>query len=169
MRLTRCINSSLVRRIELQLLMNLTARALGQKPRRTWTLTNDEALSTYAAFTRDQLQGGADDELLQRMNTEAYRTGRWLRRILRPRSQADVEELTAALYRNIGITLEGHIPGQLCFRRCLFSRYYTPAVCQAASALDDGIIRGLSGCGRLTFKQRITEGRDCCLATIVTL
>ena len=45
------VNSSLFRRIELQMLMNLTARALGQKPKRIWTLPNAKALKAYAEYT----------------------------------------------------------------------------------------------------------------------
>lgn len=160
------INHPLFRRIELQLLMNLTASAFGKSTRRIWTLPNDKALQAYAEYTYEYLKDGADDQLLQRMNEKAYKMGRLLRKAFFLRTQDAIEDFTIALYRNIGIQLEGHAPGQLCFRRCFFSKYYTPDICLAASALDDGIIRGLSGCGRLTFQQRITEGCDCCLATI---
>lgn len=153
------------RRIELQLLMNLTARALGKPARRTWTLSNDDALRVYAEYTRDHLSAGVDDAVLQRMAAEACKVGRRLRRVLFLRRQHDIERLTVALYRNIGITLEGHLPGALCFRKCFFSRYYTPELCLAASALDEGLMRGLSGGGELRFRQRITEGCATCIAT----
>ena len=159
------INNPLFRRIELQQLMNLTARAFGKRPRRIWTLPNDEALRVYAEYTRDNLRDGVDGQLLERMNKEAYKMGRLLRKLFFLRKQASIEQFTIALYRNIGIQLDGHIPGQLCFRKCFFSQYYTPDICLAASALDDGIIRGLSGSGRLVFQQRITEGCEYCRAT----
>ena len=38
------VNNALFRRIELQQLMNLTARAFGKPSQRIWTLPNDEAL-----------------------------------------------------------------------------------------------------------------------------
>ncbi|MBP5771323.1 MAG: hypothetical protein J6W75_08175 [Bacteroidaceae bacterium] len=158
-------DTSLFRRIELQQLMNLTARALGKPARRIWTLQNDEALRVYAEYTRDHLQGDVEESLLQRMNVEAYKVGRLLRWLFCLRTQADIELFIIALYRNIGIRLEGQLPGQLCFRSCFFSQYYTPAICLTASALDEGIIRGLSGGGRLIFQQRITEGCKFCLAT----
>lgn len=162
------LHTALFRRIEIQLLTNLTARALRQKPRRTWTLPNDEALHAYAVFTRDQLQHSPpDDELLRRMTAEACTMGRLLRRVFFLRRQHDIEQFVVALYRGIGITLEGQLPGTLCFRRCFFSRYYTPEVCLAASALDEGIMRGLTGGGRLRFQQRITEGCACCRATFL--
>lgn len=161
------ITSSLFRRIALQQLMNLTARALGKPAWRLWTRPIDEALHLYAEYTRDHLQDGIDKPLLRRMNEEAYRTGRFLRRLFFLRKQGDIEKFTVALYHDIGIQLEGHLPGQLCFRRCFFSRYYTPSVCLAASALDEGIMQGLSGrpAARLRFTQRITQGCSCCLAS----
>ena len=159
------INNALFRRIELQQLMNLTARSFGKPSKRIWTLPNDEALRVYAEYTLEHLQDGVNEHLLRRMNENAYKMGRFLRSLFFLKRQADIERFTVALYRNIGIELEGCIPGQLCFRRCFFSHYYTPDICLAASALDDGIIRGLTGKGRLTFQQRITEGSKCCLAT----
>lgn len=160
----RCINNALFRRIELQLLMNLTARALRRPARRIWTLPNGEALRVYAAFTREALQNGVDDEVIRRMNDEAYRMGRRLRRLFWLRRQADIEAFVTTLYRHIGIRIEGHLPGHLCFRHCYFSHFYSPDICLAASALDDGIMRGLAGSGHLRFQQRITEGYPCCKA-----
>ena len=160
------VDNSLFRRIQLQLLMNLTARALGQRPERLWTRRNADALKAYAEYTSRHLQEGADERLLLRMNGEAYRMGRLLRRLFLIRNNGAAQHLVIALYRNIGITLSFTDSQQLCFHRCHFSSYYTPAVCLAASALDDGIIRGITGRtdGRLCFSQRITEGCNCCKA-----
>ena len=161
------IRSEWFRRVELQQLMNLTARAFGKPACRLWTLPADKALQVYAEYTRDNLQQAPTDELIQKMNDEAFRMGRRLCRVFRLQTQADVERLTIELYRHIGITLEGHLPGRLCFRDCFFSHYYTPAICLAASALDEGIMRGLmGGGGRLCFHQRITDGAPCCQATM---
>ncbi|MBR6946277.1 MAG: hypothetical protein IKH64_10095 [Prevotella sp.] len=162
------VNSTLFRKIELQLLMNLTARAMNKPARRIWTLSNDQALKVYAEYTRRNLTGPIDESLLRRMNEEAWRMGVWLRRWFFLQSPARIQRFIIALYRNIGIELEGQIPGNLCFKHCFFSRYYTTAVCLAASALDEGIIRGIAGEGQLLFQQRITEGCECCKATFTT-
>ena len=159
------VRSDGFRRVVLQQLMNLTARAFGCKGKRVWTLSAHQALHTYAEFTRRQLQAPPSDELLQRMSDEACRRGRLLRRVFRLQRPADVERMLCELYRHIGIRLEGQVPGSLCFASCFFSRYYTPSVCLAASALDEGLMRGLAGEGRLRFRQRITEGCNHCLAT----
>ena len=161
------VNSSFFRRIELQLLMNLTAKAFQKPPERLWTLKNDAALEAYAMFTCNHLKAGTDAHLLQRMNDEAYHMGSLLRRLFFIRNRSAAEHLIVALYRNIGINLSFSNSHHVCFHNCYFCRHYTPAVCLAASALDDGIIRGLTRepNSRLRFSQRITEGCDCCKAT----
>lgn len=158
------VDSSIFRRVEIQQLMNLTARALGEKGRRVWTLPSSKALKVYAEYTSSRLSGDCDRELLERMNVEAYKVGARLRKLFSLKEKAETERFVFALYRNIGITMSGRIPGQICVARCFFSRFYTPATCLAASALDDGIIRGLAGYGRLSFSQRLTEGCDRCIA-----
>ncbi len=158
------INSPLFRRIELQMLMNLTARTFGEKPQRIWTLSNREALMAYAEYTGTRLHKGTDEATLQRMNSMALRMGKLLRCVFLVRSETRAQQLIVGLYRNIGIQLSFNDAHHLCFHSCYFSRHYTPAACRAASALDDGIIRGIMGqtASRLFFSQRITEGRKCC-------
>ena len=70
------VRSDGFRRVVLQQLMNLTARAFGCKGKRVWTLPAHQALHTYAEFTQRQLQTPPSDELLQRMSDEACRRGR---------------------------------------------------------------------------------------------
>lgn len=156
----------MVSRMILQLLMNLTARALQQPAERIWTLSRKEALRAYAGYTNQYLQGGVSDVLWQRLNSEAYRWGCRLRRLCMIRSQATAQRLVQRLYRQIGIDMYFEADGRLCFNSCYFSRYYTPAVCTAASALDDGIIRGIMALphGRLQFSRRLTEGCTHCKA-----
>ena len=162
----RCINNSLFRRVQLQLLMNLTARAFQLPTIHIWQLAHHAALRKYTDFTREKLSTGADDELLKRMNSEAYKMGRLLRIVFLVRSEDYAQRIVQALYRNIAINMSFAADGRICFHHCSFSKHYTPTVCRAASALDDGIIRGLTGrqSSRLCFSQRITEGCDCCLA-----
>lgn len=160
------VNSSLFRRIELQMLMNLTARALGHKPKRIWTLSNDEALRAYAEYTCMNLQEDADETLFERMSTEAYKMGRLLRQLFLISNDTSAQRLIVALYHNIGIQMSFGSSQQLCFHRCYFSSFYTPQTCRVASALDSGIICGISGLPskHLQFSQRITEGCKCCRA-----
>ena len=161
-------NSSLFRRIELQLLMNLTAHALGKKPKRIWTLSNSEALKAYAEYTSSTLQTDADDALFERMNTEAYKMGQLLRRLFWINNEPRAQRLIVSLYHNIGIQLSFCGSQHLCFHNCYFSSFYTPQKCKVASALDSGIICGILGlpAKHLQFCQRITEGCKCCRAQL---
>jgi hypothetical protein len=68
------------------------------------------------------------------------------------------------LYGMIGIDFRGSPDGEVRVTSCLFSNYYTPSVCLLISALDEGLLSGLSGGGTLTFTRRLTEGHLCCEA-----
>jgi hypothetical protein len=74
--------------------------------------------------------------------------------------------LSRVLYRILGIDFEGRLDGGVTIKLCAFSRHYTGRVCRLISALDAGAASGLTGGGILEFKERITEGRDCCLARL---
>ena len=68
------------------------------------------------------------------------------------------------LYRMLKIEFNGSAEGEVVIRHCFFSPYYTPEVCRIISALDEGLLSGLSNGGQMVFKERITEGKTCCLA-----
>ncbi len=163
--LEKIMATALFRRLELQVLMWLTARALQQPAPRLWTLSYSQALAAYARFTLQTLSTGVDQITMLRLYNEANRVGRCLRRLFFLHRESDVQRVIFQLYSNIGIHMTGSLPGSLCIRHCFFAQYYTPEVCRAASALDHGIISGLSGGGELLFKQRIPEGCPFCLAT----
>ncbi len=151
-----------VRRIGLQILLNLTARAFGRKRIRIWTLDSERALQTYALFTRSCMQSGpCDPERLYRLS---FSLGARLRRLSGLRAEEDLARLVFALYRIIGIEMRGQLPGDITVTACFFSRFYSPAQCRQISALDDGWISGVYGGGRLEFTSRITEGCATCTA-----
>ena len=129
----------------------------------------DERLAAYARFTRDEaeraIREGRDLAAIQaRLRHEAFELGRRLRRILGVEGTA--EALTAArpLYQVIGIDFRGTAAGEVTVRSCFFRDYYSPEICRLVSALDEGVLAGLAGDGRLTFSERLTEGHDCCRA-----
>lgn len=100
----------------------------------------------------------------RRLYREAYRTGSRIRRITGFTESADTERLVFYLYRNLQITMEGQIPGEIHVADCYFGRMYTPAQCAVMSLVDSGIIAGLCGGGKLKFTERITEGCGRCTA-----
>lgn len=156
----------LLARIELQLLMNLTAAAFDRKPLRIWTRPHQEALAAYAACTRDWMQH--TDKPLSALHSDMHRAslrkGRLLRHLTFFLNDADRTRLVFALYKGIGIHMRGTLPGTLQVTSCFFSSYYTSGMCALISAMDDGIVSGIMGGGQLVFTQRITEGCGCCQA-----
>ncbi len=97
------------------------------------------------------------------LRDEALRLGGLVRKVLNPRDE-ELPELVAYLYRAIGITVRGPIPGTLIFTACYFGEGYTPEHCAFMSAFDDGFVSGLCGGGSLVFSERITQGCPCCKA-----
>jgi hypothetical protein len=94
--------------------------------------------------------------------TRAY--GKILRFAFGISSMEDVMAAARVCYRALGIDFQGDTDGRIVVSRCFFSDAYTPGVCSLMSALDRGLLDGLSDGGELVFCQRITEGHPCCIA-----
>jgi len=134
-------------------------------------LSYDECLRTYALFTREQaekaIQAGRDVAAIKiKLYQNAYPLGRKLRKWFGVDTMEEVMELGQILYRAIGVEFQGDTQGDVIVKRCYFSQFYSGPVCDLISALDDGVFSGLSGGGRLTFSERLTEGRECCRAKL---
>lgn len=188
-RLRRCVSIRLLHLLErhtpevvvwiqLQILKDVTERAFGRrngplKPG-SWSLlpfSGRDALAEYAALTVNCLKKACAvrdrakwEECRRRLYLEAWRTGDRIRRITGFTKHEDVTRLVIYLYRNIGISMEGRIPGEIQVSGCYFSDYYTPQMCRLMSYMDAGIIAGISGGSRLRFTERITEGCGKCRA-----
>ncbi len=149
--------------LEIRILMRLTARAFGVKEPKKAGLRRYAKFSAAAA--RHALWGGEDLKRLHReLFRRACRLGRILRRCLRPRNEAECRDLVGQLYRNIGIVIREESPGRFCVPVCYFSAFYTPEICSVISAIDRGLFAGIYPGSRLTFRERMTEGRPACLA-----
>lgn len=161
---------SIVRSVEIQLLMNITARGFGTRGKRVWTHRPDKALREYAEFTSDCMKNCSYDPLSPAdsvsgsLAKEAHRTGRLVRAVTGFRKPEDFERLVFYLYKNIDIEMNGSLPGDITVADCYFSRYYSPANCALMSIVDSGVIAGICGGGSLDFYERITEGCKCCKA-----
>lgn len=130
-----------------------------------------QSLETFATFTRDQAQlamaSAASPEVLsERLRQEAEEMGRNLRKRLRLRTQGEFRTAMKIVYRALGIDAQVSASGEVLIRQCFFSRFYSAPVCRFMSALDDGLVQGLSGGCRLRFTHRLTEGSTCCRAMI---
>ncbi|MCD8154087.1 MAG: hypothetical protein LUF78_05295 [Clostridiales bacterium] len=165
----RALSSRFGANLELQILMRQTAKAFGaDAPKVTWR-SGTERLKAYAQFTAEEavraIQHGDNLETLhQKLYQMAYALGGCLRRWLRPQDEQDCFAIITLLYRNIGIQICEESPGTVCVHKCYFSGFYKPEICDLISAIDQGIFAGIYQGGKLTFRERITEGCDVCQA-----
>jgi hypothetical protein len=150
-------------------LYEATARAFGATPPDLRGLSYVALLESYATFTKSQTErflgnGERAAAVEGNLYRNAYALGLRLRGRLGLRSLPQVLAGSKILYRTLRIDFEGTPAGDVTIRSCYFSRFYTPAICRVVSSIDAGVAAGLSGGGRLEFSQRMTDGRDCCLA-----
>ncbi|MCC8141026.1 MAG: hypothetical protein LIO56_00575 [Lachnospiraceae bacterium] len=156
-------------RFEIRTLMRQTAKVFHVAVPKTAGLSAPELLKIYAKLTADAamcaIKSGQDLKSLQkRLYRMACRLGSGARRWLRPKNEQDCLAILTMLYRNLGIEIREEKPGEFCVYKCYFSSFYTPEICCVISAIDKGIFAGIYAGGRLTFRQRITEGKDVCWA-----
>lgn len=148
----------IVSRLEVLILMKITARAFGKKPKRILFAKNP--LGVYALFTKECMKKETDRKHLYKITR---RIGNQIRQISGFTEDADLQRLIFLLYRNIGIRMTGSLE-EIWVEECYFSHHYSPANCAFISAMDRGIVEGLLGGGRLAFTQRLTQGCDRCRA-----
>jgi predicted ArsR family transcriptional regulator len=162
---------AVARRAALRALFATTADGFGCPVPPLDGLDADALLRRYAEFTRDQaeaaLRDGRDLPALQdRLERGARALGARLRAGLRLQSTEDAMAAARVAYGLLDIDLRGTSDGEITVRRCAFSDIYNAEVCRLISALDAGLLAGLSGGSRLEFTQRITEGAPCCKARL---
>lgn len=155
----------IVRRVALQILMNVTAKAFNMRGKRLWTLRWRDGLRVYAAFTRECSRKNIDPKSLY---AASYALGQRIRHITGLTDAHDLRRLVFWLYGGIGIAMGGKLPGEVVVSGCFFSDYYAPKQCALMSNMDSGIVGGIMGGGKLIFTQRITEGKPCCKARLTS-
>jgi len=161
-----------LRRVLLDRLAGVTARAMGATPAPFSGLAWEARLERYARTTAAQadalLQAG-DPDAAEAAARELWRGARELgsgaRRLLGLHGPDEALAALCAFYRQIGIRAVCG-GGELRVRRCLFAGHFSRRTCELVGALDDGFAAGLSGGGTLHFARRITAGDACCLARL---
>ncbi len=130
----------------------------------------DEYLKLYAQFTREQAESsirqGKQLETQSRLFQNARRIGEQFRADFHVKTAEEVMRLAKVVYRILKIDFRGEPGGNITIRRCFFSTYYSSQVCRFISSLDEGLLVGLAGGGKLSFSGRITEGQDRCRACL---
>jgi len=160
-----------VARSALRRLFDATASAFGRDPVDVRGLTHRELLERYAAFTigcaeRIPADLSHAQTVSDSMWRNAYALGQSLRRRLGVSTRGEALRAARIAYRMIGIDLRADEHGTVVVDGCAFAAWYSPRVCHLMSSLDAGLIAGLTNGGRLTFSERITEGKPRCLASI---
>lgn len=163
-----------IRRKALEQLLSATAAAFEAEVPPITGLDSRECLARYARFTQAQaerrLRAGRDlERLSQRLYWNSVELGQRQTTWLRPGSMADVMAIARMLYSILDIDFQGDAQGQVVINRCYFSRFYSSQECRLMSAMDRGLLAGLSTGGELTFTARITEGETCCRAVFSLL
>jgi hypothetical protein len=162
---------SIVKR-RLKRLFALTADAFGSAFPDTEGISRDEMLERYARYTRDEAVKALAREDREKARTRlygnAFSLGDEVRRAFRIKTPRDVLLMAGVIYRMVNIDFRGDGARGIVVRRCFFSSYYSAEVCDLISALDEGLIAGLSSGMKLKFFQKITEGGDCCRADLHT-
>jgi hypothetical protein len=141
----------------------LTAKAFEVAPPALSGRSVRRDLEAYARFTRgsaDRAFGGkADLALLEnRLRQEALVFGRALAASFGIRGRGQALRLIRLAYRAIGIGLRVAPDGAIVVSRCFFERAYTPETCRLIASLDEGLMAGICGGGRLEFSRRMTSG-----------
>jgi hypothetical protein len=129
-----------------------------------------ELLKEYACFAKKESDTILPDAqktaaVRGRLYRSAVQTGLQLKEILKIKNYNEALAASRIFYRILGIDFRGDLSGNITIRKCFFSNYFSAKNCGLISALDEGVALGLGG-GELTFTQRITDGKECCMARI---
>ena len=150
-------------------LLDVTARAFGIAVPDIPFRTSGEARLALARLTREGASRVASDaaaraESMNRLRSGGAALGAKLKSDLGVRTRGDVMQAARLLYRAIGIDFRGTAEGEILISDCSFRSAYTPEICGIVSALDEGVLSGLAGGGRLAFTARLTDGSPACRA-----
>jgi hypothetical protein len=133
-------------------------------------LSYDDALLLFARFTREQaektVRQGNRSEVQSRLFHNTCEIGRQLKTDFNINTLPEVMRMSRIIYRLLKIDFQGDSRGEIVIHRCFFSTFYSEDICRLVSALDAGLLAGLSGGGKLHFTRRITEGHSCCRASL---
>lgn len=160
------------RRPEIERLFRATAQAFESTPPCPRSKSSRERLREYADFTREKAAEVLEHperrtDVERRLFRSAFRLGCRLRLRLGVRSVRQGLRAARLVYRGLGIDFRASADGSVAFRKCRFASIYTSDVCSLISALDRGLLAGLSYYRELRFSGRITEGKARCSACLV--
>jgi hypothetical protein len=157
-----------IQKRKLELLFDAAADAFQVATPSTRGLSYNNCLVLFARFTQEQtlrsIKQGSQIKVQSRLFQNACRIGRELKTDFHINTAEDVMRMGTLVYKLLRIEFHGEPQGNIVIKRCFFSSYYSSDVCRLISSLDEGLLSGLAGGGKLTFSKRITEGNECCRA-----
>jgi hypothetical protein len=158
-----------VKRKRLNQLFTLTADAFGSDVPSIEGASLDEFLDRYARFTCEKAEKLIErpeerEKVKERLYQNAFALGSELRRVYRIRTMRDALQMGRIIYKVLKIDFRGNGECGITMKRCFFSNYYSADVCALISAIDEGMMSGLTSGLRLRFIKRITDGDECCEA-----
>jgi hypothetical protein len=163
-----CLPPSVKKR-RLKQLFALTADAFESSVPLVEGASLDEVLERYARFTREEAEkaiarSDTREKVRERLYRNAFDLGCEFRRKFRIRTQRDALQMGRIIYKVLNIDFRSDGASGVVVRRCFFSSYYSAEVCALISALDEGMMAGLTSGLKLQFIERITDGSECCRA-----
>jgi hypothetical protein len=158
---------SFIKKRTLQELFEVTAGAFQCRAPDPKGFSYEEYLNEYAQFTRDKadegIKRGIEAGVKQRLYDGAYTLAQKTKHDYHINSTKDALKMARIVYGILKIDFQSDPQGEVTIKRCFFSGIYAKEVCRLISSLDEGFLEGLTG-GRFRFSQRMTEGKDRCLA-----
>jgi hypothetical protein len=157
-----------MRKRKLSLLFQATADAFRVGVPELEGLSYGESLKLYAQFSaalaERSIREGSSGKVQSRLFQNARRLGQQFKADFKLHNPDEGMQLGAVIYKVLKMEFQGDSLGNIVIKRCFFSNYYSNEVCRFVSALDEGLLVGLLGGGKLGFSQRITAGYPCCKA-----
>jgi hypothetical protein len=117
-----------------------------------------------------------EEKSIQKARKELFKVGIELGQKSRQKlgidnSISDFLKAAKILYKILGIKFQTKQLNKneivMYVNRCSLSKYYNDKTCQALSATDEGVVRGLNPNFKMTFQERITSGASRCMAQII--
>lgn len=160
-----------LRREKLQTLLSVAATGFNKSAPSLTGQSFRESWLTFATTTRtwaDELfASGQDPEpVWVRLKQATHHLGSILRKELRITNRKQALLALKILYASLGVKWHTTENGMVSVYRCKFSEIYTSKVCRFMSAMDEGLVEGITHQGKLFWNERITDGHPRCLGRI---
>lgn len=135
------------------------------------SINHRKGLKRYAIYSNELTLGAIYsrkdlEEIKYRLYRNSYIVGHKLRKFFSITNIEEAMQTAEIFYDIIGIEFSANDKNEITINKCYFSDYYDCRVCNIISAIDEGIIAGLTNGAKINFINRITDGNKCCYAKL---